>query len=581
MSIPPSDHAPNSVEQQPNAGDNENTALLADAAIRASSENLQSLQPEQAERAEAGNATTVITAALGAATSSASQLDLAEQEPQGVEEEAEGAIALPSPPALLEAPFSQQLLNASHPAQLDRLLFDVFNTQSRAESQRMMQALIQRHEELERDRTGCCRRAMDSAFAQFERIMPSHLILGEQVNFRLLTHMMRGATTSLTSEQATTIGDALTAVLFQFPTFTYQFPRFIREIRQALAERVISPSLISRLILCCSSLLLMLSATLSLSGGVAAGAGAGLYIAGIATSALGAPILLASFAQAWIGFQRQRRWSPIDNSLQRFVSQENVMQISERVLLRGLNLLSAIAGQALIYTAAQEHSLASNAAVVNATVTPTLAVNTTAGANEVNSYSAALTAGFGALFAINCLNLCLQRRPFEIASNPRNCLRHNGYRFDPATANLQYLSLHVDLNFGPQLVTALQNWRGLLRFAFNGRRLTLEQQYNFFERFIESLSSENTGYLNAEQRMYSLQILRNIFGYQEDSTPFDMDFMEEALPAAMVGFFVYLQQQVGVDRCCLMGNSVYEKIIAILLKALAFREAILSMHSPN
>ncbi|MGL5290788.1 MAG: hypothetical protein ACRC9T_02510 [Vibrionaceae bacterium] len=380
------------------------------------------------------------------------------------------------------------------------------------------------------------------------------------------------------------LGDVLAAVLFHFPTFAYQFPRLINEVRQAIAEHTISVALISRLILSCSSLLLISSAVASVaevSRGGNAAVGNGLYIAGIATSALGAPILLGSFVQAWMGYRRQRNFSLRNNSLQCFVSQENVLQISERILLRGLNLLSAIAGQVLISTLGCIEFPASTNATVSSNITactqPQITNATAAGESTAGNYSISLSLGLGALFAVNCLNLCLQRRPFEIASNPRNCLRHHGYRFDPNAANLQYLSLHADLNFGPQLVTALQGLGGRLRFAFNGRRLTLEQQLAFFEKFIESLSSAETRYLNVEQSSRSLEILQDIFKERESSIPYEIQITDQNLPAAIVSFFTYLQRQVRADCWCLRGNRVYERIIAILLKALAFREGILCM----
>ncbi|MGL6176923.1 MAG: hypothetical protein ACRC1U_08010, partial [Vibrionaceae bacterium] len=59
----------------------------------------------------------------------------------------------------------------------------------------------------------------------------------------------------------------------------------------------------------------------------------------------------------------------------------------------------------------------------------------------------------------------------------------------------------------------------------------------------------------------------------------DLESIAERLPAAMVSFLSYLQQQVSADRCCLSGNRVYERVIAILLKALAFREGILGMNN--
>ncbi|MGL5250994.1 MAG: hypothetical protein ACRC7P_07945, partial [Enterovibrio sp.] len=298
----------------------------------------------------------------------------------------------------------------------------------------------------------------------------------------------------------------------------------------------------------------------------------GLYIAGVAINALGAPILLGSFVQAWMGNLHHRRSALSDNSLQRFVSQENVMQISERVFLRGLNLLSAIAGQTLISIIGNGQNSVLVPASSNAT---TIAIPTVATGAAVSSlgYPVAL----GALFAINCLNLCMPRRPFEVASNPRNCLLQRRYRFHADTVNLQYLSLHADLSFGAQLVNALQGWRGRLAFAFNGRRLTLTQQFNFLEAFIKSLSTEEAPYLNSEQKNLSLQILSNIFGRDQDDALQNLERMAERLPAAMVSFLSYLQQQVSADRCCLSGNRVYERVIAILLKALAFREGILGV----
>ncbi|HEB1802804.1 hypothetical protein JRC42_14265 [Escherichia albertii] len=336
---------------------------------------------------------------------------------------------------------------------------------------------------------------------------------------------------SLDITQVRILGDLLSATLFHVPTILYQYPKLIDEIKYCISNRKITGSVIARFTLCLTSTLLTMSPLLMLNGAVKTGSivrtiGRGVSYADI-------PLALAILGDSWYKAYKHGS-SDNPNSAQRFISQEAAFKTTQRVLTQGLSLMSSLSGAIM------------------------------------RSLEKGTPPQMMSLFIVNILNLLFHQNPYEGASASANALKRSTYSHNPDMLNTQTIALCVDLQHTKNITMPLFKTKDRVSYAFNGQRTSPEDQKQILKEVINACTQGERAILNTSQSETCKHKIDEIYEKRFSETGLN------TLPNEMKNFLKFLNETHKKDISCLsMGNEVNEKIIAVIVKTLAYRESML------
>ncbi|WP_113640488.1 hypothetical protein [Escherichia albertii] len=336
---------------------------------------------------------------------------------------------------------------------------------------------------------------------------------------------------SLDITQVRILGDLLSATLFHVPTILYQYPKLTDEIKYCISNRKITGSVIARFTLCLTSTLLTMSPLLMLNGAVKTGSivrtiGRGVSYADI-------PLALAILGDSWYKAYKHGS-SDNPNSAQRFISQEAAFKTTQRVLTQGLSLMSSLSGAIM------------------------------------RSLEKGTPPQMMSLFIVNILNLLFHQNPYEGASASANALKRSTYSHNPDMLNTQTIALCVDLQHTKNITMPLFKTKDRVSYAFNGQRTSPEDQKQILKEVITACTQGERAILNTSQSETCKHKIDEIYEKRFSETGLN------TLPNEMKNFLKFLNETHKKDISCLsMGNEVNEKIIAVIVKTLAYRESML------
>ncbi len=336
---------------------------------------------------------------------------------------------------------------------------------------------------------------------------------------------------SLDITQVRILGDLLSATLFHVPTILYQYPKLTDEIKYCISNRKITGSVIARFTLCLTSTLLTMSPLLMLNGAVKTGSivrtiGRGVSYADI-------PLALAILGDSWYKAYKHGS-SDNPNSAQRFISQEAAFKTTQRVLTQGLSLMSSLSGAIM------------------------------------RSLEKGTPPQMMSLFIVNILNLLFHQNPYEGASASANALKRSTYSHNPDMLNTQTIALCVDLQHTKNITMPLFKTKDRVSYAFNGQRTSPEDQKQILKEVINACTQGERAILNTSQSETCKHKIDEIYEKRFSETGLN------TLPNEMKNFLQFLNETHKKDISCLsMGNEVNEKIIAVIVKTLAYRESML------
>ncbi|EOV8827674.1 hypothetical protein OM185_21330 [Escherichia albertii] len=332
---------------------------------------------------------------------------------------------------------------------------------------------------------------------------------------------------SLDITQVRILGDLLSATLFHVPTILYQYPKLTDEIKYCISNRKITGSVIARFTLCLTSTLLTMSPLLMLNGAVKTGSivrtiGRGVSYADI-------PLALAILGDSWYKAYKHGS-SDNPNSAQRFISQEAAFKTTQR----GLSLMSSLSGAIM------------------------------------RSLEKGTPPQMMSLFIVNILNLLFHQNPYEGASASANALKRSTYSHNPDMLNTQTIALCVDLQHTKNITMPLFKTKDRVSYAFNGQRTSPEDQKQILKEVINACTQGERAILNTSQSETCKHKIDEIYEKRFSETGLN------TLPNEMKNFLKFLNETHKKDISCLsMGNEVNEKIIAVIVKTLAYRESML------
>ncbi|HEB1539853.1 TPA: hypothetical protein ACN61K_004385 [Escherichia albertii] len=336
---------------------------------------------------------------------------------------------------------------------------------------------------------------------------------------------------SLDITQVRILGDLLSATLFHVPTIFYQYPKLIDEIKYCISNKKITGSVIARFTLCLTSTLLTMSPLLMLGGAVKTGSI--VRNIGRGVSYVDIPFALAILGDSWYKAYKHGS-SDNPNSAQRFISQEAAFKTTQRVLTQGLSLMSSLSGAIM------------------------------------RSLEKGTPPQMMSLFIVNILNLLFHQNPYEGVSASANALKRSTYSHNPDILNTQTIALCVDLQYTKNITMPLFNTKDRVSYAFNGQRTSPEDQKQILKEVINSCTQGERAILNILQAETCKHKIDEI--YEKRFSEKDLN----SLPKEIGKFLIYLNKTHEKDISCLsMGNEVNEKIIAVIVKTLAYRESML------
>ncbi|HAH3016357.1 TPA: hypothetical protein GF206_24325 [Escherichia coli] len=336
---------------------------------------------------------------------------------------------------------------------------------------------------------------------------------------------------SLDITQVRILGDLLSATLFHAPTIFYQYPKLIDEVKYCISNKKITGSVIARFTLCLTSTLLTMSPLLMLNGAVKTGSivrtiGRGVSYADI-------PLALAILGDSWYKAYKHGS-SDNPNSAQRFISQEAAFKTTQRVLTQGLSLMSSLSGAIM------------------------------------RSLEKGTPPQMMSLFIVNILNLLFHQNPYEGASASANALKRSTYSHNPDILNTQAIALCVDLQHTKNITMPLFKTKDRISYAFNGQRTSPEDQKQILKEVINSCTQGERAILNTSQSETCKHKIDEIYEKRFSETELN------TLPNEMKNFLIFLNKTHEKDISRLsIGNEVNEKIIAVIVKTLAYRESML------
>lgn len=116
----------------------------------------------------------------------------------------------------------------------------------------------------------------------------------------------------------------------------------------------------------------------------------------------------------------------------------------------------------------------------------------------------------------------------------------------------------------------LFNTKDRVSYAFNGQRTSTEDQKQILKEVMNSCTQGERAILNTLQAETCKHKIDEIYGRRFSDTDLN------SLPNEIKKFLIYLNKTHEKDVSCLsMGNEVNEKIIAVIVKILAYRESML------
>lgn len=335
----------------------------------------------------------------------------------------------------------------------------------------------------------------------------------------------------MTLSQVKSFGDLVSALLFHFPTIFYQYPKLRDEINQCIESQKITGSVIARFALCTASTLLAISPIISLGG--AAQVGNIVRHVGRAVSYFDIPIVLVALCESWI--QAYKYGSEVnDKESQKFIAQESAIKTTHRILTQAMSLSSSLAGSIM-------RSLGKGSAA------------------EMLS-----------LFVMNTLNLLLHQNPYEGVLISGNSLKRATYSYNPNELNIQTIGLLMDLSHVKNITSLLLNPLDRLGYSINLPRSDAITQTKILTEVVNACSFGERSILNENDNKKCLALIESI--YNNEFSECDVD----GLPEEYSCFLLYLNELRKKDTLLTsQGNEVNEKIIAVIMKVLAFRETVL------
>lgn len=457
-----------------------------------------------------------------------------------------------------------KILECKYKYQLDSIVGDIIpkEDESAEKVSRIMRIYNEQYNKVYSE-SHCLYKAYMSFHSYMEKLLPYSFRAGGSISFHLLIQALffngdYGSSLSMSDSSGTTvtppttiktdaflssslslglpqvrmIGDLIAASLFHAPTILYQYPKLVDEINQCLEKRTITGSVIARLALCITSTLLTISPLLMLGG--AAKAGTIMRYVGRGVSYLDIPLVLVILGESW--YEAYKNGSSANkNAAQRFISQESAFKTTQRVLTQGLSLISSLSG----------------------TILRSLEKGT---APEMMS-----------LFIVNTLNLLFHQNPYEGSSSGLKALKRATYQHNYDAFNVQTIALYADLQCSDKITAPLFNIKDRLSYAVNLQRSGVADQVLILKETVKACSQGERAILDNEQEKQCLKAIDNI--YYGDLNESDTDL----LPSEMKDFLIYLNKLHSNDVSCMsLGNEVNEKIIAVIIKTLAFRETVLN-----
>ncbi|HHR6054127.1 TPA: hypothetical protein ACS7Z1_003469 [Providencia alcalifaciens] len=332
--------------------------------------------------------------------------------------------------------------------------------------------------------------------------------------------------------QVKIFGDLVSALLFHFPTIFYQYPKLIDEINQCIESHKITGSVIARFALCTASTLLAISPIISLGG--AAQVGNIVRHIGRAVSYVDIPIVLVALCESWM--QAYKYGSDVnDKEAQKFIAQESTIKTTHRILTQAMSLSSSLAGSIM-------RSL------------------------EKGSATEMLS-----LFVMNTLNLLLHQNPYEGVSISGNSLKRATYYYNQNELNIQTIGLLMDLSNVKNITLLLINPLDRLGYSINLPRSDAAIQIKILKEIVIACSYGERAILNENDKHKCLSLIESI--YNNEFHEHDVN----GLPEEFSYFILYLNELRKKDILFTsQGNEVNEKIIAVIMKVLAFRETVLT-----
>ncbi|CTV25294.1 hypothetical protein FJ881_23850 [Escherichia albertii] len=456
-----------------------------------------------------------------------------------------------------------KILECEHKYQLDSIIGDIIPKEHESiETVRHLIGVLNEQYHNVYNKSGCFYKAYMALHNQIEKILPYAFRAGGGISIHLLiqalffngkynkphlqhqdlslytsipptikTEAFLNNVLSLDISQVRMIGDLLAATLFHTPTIFYQYPKLIDEIKQCLEKRTITGSVIARFTLCLTSSLMTISPLIMLGGAIKVGNI--VRTIGRGVSYCDIPLALAILGDSWYKAYKYGS-SDNPNSAQRFISQESAFKTTQRVFSQGLSLMSSLSGAILRHLEKG---------------TPPQMMS---------------------LFIVNILNLFFHQNPYEGTSASVQALKRQTYSHNPDTLNIQTIALCVDLQSINKITAPLFNTKDRLTYAFNGPRTNMEGQKHILKEIITACSHGERAILSKSQAAICRHEIDNI--YDKKSSESDLS----SLPKEMACFLKYLNEVHEKDTSCLsLGNGVNEQIIAVIVKVLAFREAVL------
>lgn len=136
--------------------------------------------------------------------------------------------------------------------------------------------------------------------------------------------------------------------------------------------------------------------------------------------------------------------------------------------------------------------------------------------------------------------------------------------------NTQAIALCVDLQHTKNITMPLFKTKDRISYAFNGQRTSPEDQKQILKEVINSCTQGERAILNTSQSETCKHKIDEIYEKRFSETELN------TLPNEMKNFLIFLNKTHEKDISRLsMGNEVNEKIIAVIVKTLAYRESML------
>ncbi|ECG8590695.1 hypothetical protein FNI11_13275 [Salmonella enterica subsp. salamae] len=460
-----------------------------------------------------------------------------------------------------------QILTCRYQYQLDAIVGDIMPAESdSAEKVRQIMRMYAEQYRHVYEQSGCFYKAYMSLHKCVENLLPYSFRAGGNISFHILlqalffdgkyynTTLLSSArrmqsptptpipitmkpdaffnsVLSLDLSQVKLFGDVISALLFHFPSIFYQYPKLRDEISQCIEKRTVTGSVVARLTLCLASTLLAIAPLVMLSGAMSAGTM--LRHIGRGISYIDIPIVLIILGESW--YQAYKFGSSEnEKAAQRFIAQEAAFKTTQRVLTQGLSLFSSLAGTIM-------RSIGKGTA-------PEMML----------------------MFIINTLNLLLYQNPYEGTAVGRKALKRAAYLAGKEEITVQTIALLVDLESTGAITQRLFSWSDRLAYSVNLRRSCPEDQVHILKEVISACSRGHRAILQEKDKQRCLEAIDNIYCGE-----FNPDLLK-GIPEEFTAFLTYLNRLRHKDASCLsLGNEVNEKIIAILIKVLSFRETVL------